>query len=152
MRVFVAGATGAIVPDVSEVRVDLPLDAHLPSAYIEKEDLRLAAYRRLAEVRSAAEVDDVASEWEDRYGPLPEPAVTLLDAARLRSRARELGVGELAVVRGQAKLSPIKLSVSRQVRLERLHPKAKERHSALDQDCGADADRDRDKNRRDDVR
>ena len=117
--------TGAPVPDVSEVRVDLPLDAHLPSAYIEKEDLRLAAYRRLAEVRSAAEVDDVASEWEDRYGPLPDAAVTLLDAARLRSRARELGVGELAVVRGQAKVSPVKLSVSRQVRLERLHPKAK---------------------------
>src|SRR5207249_674849 len=124
----VAELTGGDVrhpEEPAEIRVDLPLDAHLPASYIEKDDLRLAAYRRLADTRSPEEVDDVATEWSDRYGPLPPPATALLDAARIRARARQLGLQELVVVRGMAKISPVVLPASRQIRLERVHPKAK---------------------------
>ena len=43
----------------------------LPKDYVAKEELRLEAYRRLAGVTTAAEVDDIRAEWEDRYGPVP---------------------------------------------------------------------------------
>jgi transcription-repair coupling factor (superfamily II helicase) len=55
----------------AEIKLDVPTDAYLPTDYVEKEELRLEAYRRLAAVTSAAEVDDIRAEWEDRYGPLP---------------------------------------------------------------------------------
>ena len=43
-----------------EVRIDLPVDAHLPDAYVADQELRLEAYRRLATTTTNAEVDDVA--------------------------------------------------------------------------------------------
>jgi len=43
-------------------------------------------------VRTVAEVDDVRTEWEDRFGPLPPPAVALLDVALLRVECIRLGI------------------------------------------------------------
>ncbi|MGH8946595.1 MAG: transcription-repair coupling factor, partial [Acidimicrobiia bacterium] len=59
-----------------EVRIDLPVDAHIPESYIADQELRLEAYRRLAAATTHPEVDDVAAEWEDRFGPLPPAADT----------------------------------------------------------------------------
>ena len=79
------------------MQIDLPVTAHLPRDYIARDDVRMEAYRRLAAVTTAADVDDVLAEWTDRYGPPPPPAAVLLDVARLRAaclRARDpRGVG-----------------------------------------------------------
>jgi transcription-repair coupling factor (superfamily II helicase) len=112
----------------AEVKLDLPLDAHLPSDYVAKEELRLEAYRRLAAVTSDAEVDDIRTEWLDRYGPVPEPARQLLEVARLRAECHRLGVRELNVVKGPAfggpaltaRVSPLALRTSQVMRLNRL--------------------------------
>ena len=54
-----------------EVRIELPVDAHLPEDYVESERLRLEMYKRLAEVRADSDLDAVGEELTDRYGPLP---------------------------------------------------------------------------------
>jgi transcription-repair coupling factor (superfamily II helicase) len=128
----VAELKGEPVREPAEIKLDLPLNAHLPREYVAKEELRLEAYRRLATVVSDAEVDDIRTEWEDRYGPLPPPAVDLLAIARLRAECARTGVREVTVVKpggfGQqpstARLSPLALKTSQQIRLQRLHPKA----------------------------
>ena len=51
-----------------EVRIELPIDAHLPTDYVESERLRLEMYKRLAEVRAEADVKAVEAELHDRYG------------------------------------------------------------------------------------
>ena len=79
----VAEAKGEVVTEPVEVRLDIPIEANLPTGYVEREDLRLEAYRRLGAVRDDAEVDDIAAEWLDRYGPLPNEAGALIDVARL---------------------------------------------------------------------
>ena len=84
-------------PRPAELSLDLPDAAHLPSTYVEAEDVRLEAYRRLAAVRTDAEIDDVCSEWQDRFGPLPAPARALLDVARLRVECLRLGITDVAV-------------------------------------------------------
>ncbi len=61
-----------------EIRLDVPTDANLPADYVSNEALRLEAYRRLAAVTDAAQVDDIRTEWEDRYGPVPPVAEALL--------------------------------------------------------------------------
>jgi transcription-repair coupling factor (superfamily II helicase) len=112
-----------------EIKVDVPVDAFLPTDYVVREDLRLEAYRRLAAVTTAAQVDDVRAEWQDRYGPIPAPAEALLAVARLRVVASAAGITEVSVAKGPgfgapaftAKLSPVSLPASKTVRLQRLY-------------------------------
>jgi transcription-repair coupling factor (superfamily II helicase) len=116
----IAEAKGEPVREPAEIKLDLDADAFLPADYIAREDLRLEAYRRLAAVRTQEEVDDVAAEWADRYGPVPPPAAALLWVARLRAECARLGVREVTVARGVARISPLRLKVSEQMRLKRL--------------------------------
>ena len=129
----VAELKGEEAREPAEIKLDLPLDASLPKAYVPKEELRLEAYRRLAAVTTEAEVADIRAEWEDRYGPVPEEAAALLDVARLRAESARLDLREVNVVRTTgfgaptwiARLSPAKLKVSEEIRLKRLVPKAR---------------------------
>jgi len=128
----VAELKGEPVREPAEIKLDLPIAANIPRQYIHKEELRLEAYRRLAAVTTDGEVDDIRAEWEDRFGPLPPEAEALLAVARLRAEASRTGVREVTVVApsgfgGQpstARLSPLPLKTSQQIRLKRLHPTA----------------------------
>ncbi|MFN2506677.1 MAG: transcription-repair coupling factor, partial [Acidimicrobiales bacterium] len=116
----VAELKGEPVREPAEVRLDVPVDANLPPDYVAREEQRLEAYRRLATVTSLAEVEDIRTEWVDRYGPPPEPAEALLRVARLRAECARLGVREVNVSRGVARLGPISLLTSQRIRLQRL--------------------------------
>jgi transcription-repair coupling factor (superfamily II helicase) len=128
----VAELKGEEVREPAEIRLDLPLDASLPKSYVPKEELRLEAYRRLAAVTTESEVTDIRTEWEDRYGPVPDEAAALLEVARLRAESARLDLREVNVVRTTgfgapiwtARLSPVTLKVSEEIRLKRLVPKA----------------------------
>ncbi|MDX1691581.1 MAG: TRCF domain-containing protein, partial [Acidimicrobiia bacterium] len=104
----------------SEVRIELPVDAHLPDDYVTDAGARLEAYRRLAAADTHEAVDDVVAEWGDRFGPLPEGASSLIDIARLRVEAMRIGITEIVRLRNEVKLAPISLSPSQEVRLQRL--------------------------------
>ncbi len=120
------------------VNLDVPGDAHLPAAYVPAEDARLEAYRRLASAADQAAVDDVADEWRDRFGPLPPAAEGLVALARLRAECLRAGVEEVSVMparpggdrRPTARMSPVHLAASGQVRLRRLVPDATYREDA----------------------
>ncbi|MCY4194967.1 MAG: transcription-repair coupling factor, partial [bacterium] len=128
----VAELKGETPPEPVEISIDVPQGAGIPAEYMPKEELRLEAYRRVADCRTAEQADDVAAEWVDRYGPIPEVAETLLAVARLRCECLRVGVREVAVVKGPgfggpkwvARISPVRLRPSRQVRLERLYRQA----------------------------
>jgi len=120
----VAELKGEEIRPPAEIKLELPLDAFLPTDYVSREDLRIEAYRRLAQVTTHAEVDDIAAEWADRYGPPPPPAEALLRVARLRAECARLGIREVAVARDVARLSPIRLKTSQSARLGRRFPKA----------------------------
>jgi transcription-repair coupling factor (superfamily II helicase) len=84
----------------------------------------MEAYRRLAAVTSAEDVDDVRAEWQDRYGPPPPPAAALLDVARLRAACLRLGIGAVSVQKGRARLDGWHLRKSQEVRLQRMVARA----------------------------
>lgn len=111
-------------PVVKEVRIELPVDAHLPEDYVSEQALRLEAYRRLAMATREEDVDDVAEEWADRFGSLPSAAAALIEIARLRVEALRVGLNEIVNLRREIRLWPVDLSASQEVRLERLSPKA----------------------------
>ncbi|WP_299925633.1 transcription-repair coupling factor [uncultured Nocardioides sp.] len=109
---------------LQEVRIELPVDAHLPHDYIPSERLRLEIYKRLAEVRTDADVDEVRAELLDRYGNPPEVVESLLVVARFRARCRQVGVKEVTLAGKYVRFAPVDLPESRVVRLQRLHPKS----------------------------
>ncbi len=76
--------------------VDLPLDAFLPGDYVAADSERLALYQRMAGIRTEAEVDSLADELADRFGPLPPAAESLLYLLRVKLRAT---AGKVASVR-----------------------------------------------------
>ncbi|HEY5728400.1 MAG TPA: transcription-repair coupling factor [Acidimicrobiia bacterium] len=127
---LVADAVGELkgepveVEEPPQVRIDLPVDAHLPDDYIPGPDERLEAYRRLAAAATEADVDDVVVEWRDRFGELPAPAAALADVARLRVEAIRVGLAEIVKLRHEVRLSPVTLLASEEVRLQRLAPRA----------------------------
>ena len=123
----VADAKGIVVPETVPITLDVPGEAHLPKEYVEADDARLEAYRRLAGVADVAELEDLRSEWVDRYGALPPAALGLLELAELRLRCLAHGITTLQVlaakvgVRSQpvVRLSPLDLSLSTQMRVRR---------------------------------
>ena len=124
----VAEAKGTVPLEPVSVSIDVPGDAHLPASYVAQEDARLEAYRRLASTTTHASVSDVASEWQDRYGPLPAAAQGLIELAKLRATCLALGIKELSVLPARvggrsaplAKVSPLALPASAQIRVRRL--------------------------------
>ncbi|MGA4669154.1 transcription-repair coupling factor [Propionibacteriaceae bacterium Y1923] len=106
----------------ADMRIELPVDAHLPTDYVESERLRLEMYKRLAEVRDQADIDEVATELRDRYGEFGEQVQALLDVAAFRLLCRERGIQEVTTVGTNVRLAPAQLPESRQLRLERLYP------------------------------
>ena len=107
-------------PATPEVRIDLPVDAHLPTEYVGGPEERLEAYRRLAGAMTHEGVDDVQAEWEDRFGDLPPAGEALISVARLRVEALRIGLREVVKVRDEVRLAPVALLPSQEVRLERL--------------------------------
>jgi transcription-repair coupling factor (superfamily II helicase) len=115
---------GEPVAEPVEITVDVPVDANLPRNYVERDDVRMEAYRRLAAVTEPADVEDIRAEWEDRYGPPPPPAVALLDVARLRVECVRLGIRSVTVQHGTARIVGLTLRESQKVRLRRLVSRA----------------------------
>jgi len=108
----------------AEVRIDLPVDAHIPHDYVPGERLRLEAYRKIAAATDADALATVRDELVDRYGQPPAPVLRLLDVATFRQVCRAAGVTEVTSQGNMIRFTPMSLADSGQVRLKRLYPKA----------------------------
>ena len=80
----VAGFRGQGEEERAPITIDLPIDAHIPTNYIEHERLRLEAYRTIADATDEAALAAAAAALDDRYGAVPEPVANLFAVARMR--------------------------------------------------------------------
>ncbi|MGC5364534.1 transcription-repair coupling factor [Streptomyces sp. DT24] len=106
-----------------EVKIELPVDAHVPHDYAPGERLRLQAYRSIASANSEEDIKAIREELTDRYGKLPEPVENLLMVAGLRMLARACGVGEIVLQGPNVRFGPVELRESQELRLKRLYPR-----------------------------
>jgi transcription-repair coupling factor (superfamily II helicase) len=107
-----------------EVKIELPVDAHVPHDYAPGERLRLQAYRAIAAANSEDDIAAVREELADRYGKLPEPVENLLLVAGLRMLARKVGVADITLQGANVRFGPVELRESQQLRLERIYPRS----------------------------
>ncbi|MDD9206599.1 helicase-related protein, partial [Georgenia sp. 10Sc9-8] len=105
-----------------DVRVELPVDAHVPHDYIAHERLRLEAYAKIAGAGDEQTIAAVREELTDRYGPVPEPVERLFAVAALREAARAVGLTEVTAQGRYVRFAPVDLPESAQLRLKRLYP------------------------------
>ncbi|MFC5062193.1 transcription-repair coupling factor [Actinomycetospora atypica] len=118
------GAGSEADEPLAEVRVDLPIDAHVPHDYVDTERLRLDAYRKIAEAADGAALDAVREELVDRFGEPPTPVDNLLAVAAFRQACRRYGITEVSGQGNLIRFAPVELFDSQQMRLKRLHPRA----------------------------
>jgi len=89
------------LPLAMPVNVDLPIEVGIPAEYIPDQDLRLRLYRRIADLRDESEIDALASEFNDRFGLLPELVQNLLYQMRIKLRAEDIGLASISMENGQ---------------------------------------------------
>jgi transcription-repair coupling factor (superfamily II helicase) len=111
-----------------EVKIELPVDAHVPHDYAPGERLRLQAYRAIAAATSEEDIAAVREELTDRYGKLPEPVENLLLVAGLRMLARKVGVGDITLQGANVRFGPVELRESQELRLQRVYPRSVIKH------------------------
>ncbi|MGW4651447.1 transcription-repair coupling factor [Kitasatospora sp. NPDC004289] len=125
-------ANGGAEPEEEplEVKIELPVDAHVPHDYAPGERLRLQAYRSIAAVNSEEDIVQVREELTDRYGKLPESVENLLLVAALRLYARRCGIGDITLQGQFVRFGPVELRESQQLRLNRLYPRSQVKATA----------------------
>ncbi len=87
--------------DKPQAVVDLPVEAHLPDSYVPEEAQKLELYRRLARARSSGDLAAFRQEVTDRFGPMPQPVVRLVEVQELRMAAEGAGVASMSREEGQ---------------------------------------------------
>jgi transcription-repair coupling factor (superfamily II helicase) len=120
---------GDVAEGQTELRLELPVDAHIPEDYVDSERLRLEAYQKLSAASSPTasegQIDQVLEELTDRYGEPPVPVQNLIAVSRLRWRAQQAGLGEVVAMGSNLRVAPVDLADSIQVRLQRMYPGAR---------------------------
>ncbi|GAA4565948.1 transcription-repair coupling factor [Planotetraspora kaengkrachanensis] len=107
-----------------DVKVELPINGHVPHGYVTSERLRLEAYKRIAAIASEDDIAAVRDELTDRYGKPPQEVDNLLEVARFRIKARKAGLTDVTLQGQQIRFAPVVLRDSQQVRLQRLYPRS----------------------------
>jgi transcription-repair coupling factor (superfamily II helicase) len=130
----VADFKGQKIEAPAELKLELPVDAHIPNTYIDSERLRLEAYHKLSaasgELGTVDQLQAILAELEDRYGAAPVEVKNLLEVTQLRQEANRLGLKDFNVLGLQAKLQPVELADSQLVRLAAEYPGTKYLQSA----------------------
>jgi transcription-repair coupling factor (superfamily II helicase) len=96
-----------IVGEAKELpSISLPLAAHIPEDYVSNLNTRLSLYHRLAKVEHIEEVEDVTQEFQDRFGPLPEPVDNLLYIVKIKVLATRAKVSSISTQGRQIVIKP----------------------------------------------
>ncbi len=82
-------------PKQRECLIDLQINAHIPEKYISALAQRLTVYRRIADIRTFADAEDVRDELRDRFGDVPPSVEGLIEVSLCRNTASSLGIYEI---------------------------------------------------------
>lgn len=97
---------GEIVNDnKEEISIELMATANIPNWYIENETLKLQMYKKIANIKTEADADEVIDEMLDRFGDVPRETLNLIRISRIRSLAEDLSVVRIYEQQGKVLVS-----------------------------------------------
>jgi transcription-repair coupling factor (superfamily II helicase) len=118
----VAAAEDGAGPDEDwePVRLDVNVDAYVPTDYVPYEQAKVEVHRRIAAAREVADLASLREELEDRFGELPEPLRNLIALQQARIKLGQAGARAVTFRGGRLAVTPIELDSVRakQIRAE----------------------------------
>ena len=117
-----AGEEDAELPE--PVRLDVNVNAYIPTDYIPYEQAKIDVHRRIASALDVADVERLREELEDRFGPVPEPLANLLALQRARIKFGQAGARAVSFRGDRLAVTPIELDSVRAKRLREELPEA----------------------------
>lgn len=91
------GGDAKDAPDRWTPQINLGLSVLIPETYVSDLNVRLGLYRRLAEIEDDAEIEPLAAEIIDRFGPLPPEVENLLQTVAIKQVCRKSGIAKIDV-------------------------------------------------------
>ncbi len=83
-----------------ETKIELKIDAYLPSNYVSGAAQRMEIYKRIAAIDNREDREDVLEEIIDRFAEPPQCVVNLIEIAHARAEARRLGINRITHMNG----------------------------------------------------
>jgi transcription-repair coupling factor (superfamily II helicase) len=121
----VAERTGAVDGEAPEpVRLDVNVDAYVPADYVPYEQAKVDVHRRIAGAVEVAELEELREELEDRFGPVPQPLMNLIQLQRARIKLGQLGARAVTLRNNRLAVTPVELDSVRARKLRQEIPGA----------------------------
>jgi transcription-repair coupling factor (superfamily II helicase) len=95
---------GERIEKVPEVKLELDLDLFLPPEYIEDSQQRMEVYKKISEVKNGKQIEDLKLELKDRFGPLPQEVLELMEVCELKLLCQEKNISKLFLKREKFKI------------------------------------------------
>ena len=76
-------------------QVSLGMAVLIPDWYVPDLTVRMGLYRRIAWLKEADEIEQIAAELIDRFGPIPAEAENLLEVVKIKQHCRRAGIAKL---------------------------------------------------------
>ncbi|MFZ0042520.1 MAG: TRCF domain-containing protein, partial [Solirubrobacteraceae bacterium] len=119
-----ADADGAAADDWEPVRLDVNVDAYVPSDYVPYEQAKVEVHRRIAGAREVADLMALREELADRFGELPDPLRNLIALQQARIKLGQAGARAVTVRGDRLAVTPIELDSVRAKRIRAEIPEA----------------------------
>ena len=110
--------------DWEPVRLDVNVDAYVPSDYIPYEQAKVDVHRRIAAAREVADLAELRRELEDRFGDVPDPLKNLIALQQARIKLGQAGARAVTFRNGRLAVTPIELDSVRAKRIRQEIPEA----------------------------
>jgi transcription-repair coupling factor (superfamily II helicase) len=86
---------GQEIPQVDDTQIDLSITAFIPADYIPDLDQKMSAYRAIAAANDKKALMQIAADWNDRYGTIPNAAQQLIRVMELKQIAKKIGFARI---------------------------------------------------------
>jgi len=86
---------------VKDIQIDADFELLFPDEYINNVSERLVLYNELGAIKDETGLQDYEKKLIDRFGPLPKPAVALLNSIRIKWIATRVGIEKLVLKQGK---------------------------------------------------
>ncbi|WP_374539885.1 transcription-repair coupling factor [Flavobacterium sp.] len=86
---------------IKDIQIDTDFELLFPDEYISNISERLNLYNELSTIKTEADLAAYEQRLIDRFGPLPKPALALLNSVRIKWKATQLGIEKLIFKQGK---------------------------------------------------
>ncbi len=92
IRTMKDGSKNINPQEVSNVTIELPVDAYIPSGYVGDSKEKILAYQNLAAVQTTEQLSEIREDFAEEYGVIPRQVNTLFRIIELKILARNAGI------------------------------------------------------------